>query len=103
MSNCWWCWQDSPFTLTTCMEPGTNFLDCVFYRTALGPAFLDLARAPVDNIVPMCLDVRICGIIETSNELVGQKRSILFRQSQYFSHFFSGYTHVDTILRLSRP
>lgn len=68
-------------------------------REAVDFAFLDFARAAVDDVVPLRLGVSIHIVIETGDELTGEIRAVLLREGQHFGYFLSSDAHAGRISR----
>jgi hypothetical protein len=81
----------------TRMELGPDVPNHLRLRADIHPALGHLAGAPVNDLVPLLLGVRIYGVVETCNELMDKERPVLFRQRQHFGHFFNGNAHVAKI------
>lgn len=69
----------------------------MFYRTAFDFTFLDLSRAPLNNIAPLRFSVSIDGVIETGDKPAHEERPILFRQSQHLGYLFTSNAQVVRI------
>ncbi len=76
------------------MELVPDVVNNLLHRAAGEVAFLNFARAPVNDGLPLHLRVRIYCIIEAGDKPVGEKRPILLRQGQHFSHFLNGNAHT---------
>ena len=79
------------------MELCPNLANHFFLRTIIYPPLGHLAGAPVNDIVPLRLSVRVHGIVKAGDKLAGQIRPILFGQGHYFGHFFGGNAHAVII------
>ena len=71
------------------MEPCADVAEHFLLWSGIHFAFCHPAGTPVDDLVPLCFGVWLHSVVETGNQLAGQKGAILFRQSQHLGHFLS--------------
>jgi len=81
-------------------ELGADVLEQFLFRAGIHPALCNLARAPVNDFIPLYFGVRLDRLVQAGNQLSGQECAILFWPSQHFSHFFSGNAHSVPISAL---
>lgn len=79
------------------MKLPANVLNGPFHRLATDLAFLNLAGAAVNDVVPQRFHVSFDRVVKAADQLARKVRSVLDWQRQNFSNFFSGHTHAYII------
>jgi hypothetical protein len=86
----------------TRMELGPNVPHHLCLWTGVHPALGHLARAPVNDFVPLRLGVCVHGVIKAGNELAGQTGPVLLRQGHHFGgDFLCGNAHGEKIIQIN--
>jgi hypothetical protein len=88
------------------MELVADFLNSFCNWAAIHFAFLNFAGTAVNDFVPQRFGIRVDGVVKAGDEALGEKCSILFRQSQNFSYFLRSNhavkisTFIDVLARI---
>jgi hypothetical protein len=79
------------------MELLPNVFNDLLHGAAMDLAFLQLAGAPVKDLLPLRFGVGIHGVVQAGNKAAHQERPVLRWPSQHFSHFLGSDAHTVNI------